>query len=456
MSKVRIVYKCSNCGAESPKWIGKCPSCNEWNTYHEETVSKANKTTQFNPDRKSKSNQPKLITHIESGLFERIETADVELNRVFGGGIVPGSVTLISGQPGIGKSTLMLQLALFTPGTVLYVTGEESEEQIKLRADRLGPLTSECYVLSGTEVTTIIQQAQQIKPDILVIDSIQTMYLEYLESSVGTVTQIREATNAFQRFAKENNVAVIIIGHITKDGDIAGPKLLEHLVDVVLYFEGDRNYIYRILRSRKNRFGSSDEIGIYEMWEGGLRTVENTSEVLTNKHDEPYSGNALAIITEGTRNYLIEVQALVSRAVYGTPQRSSTGYDTRRMNMLLAVLEKKCQLPLGYNDVFLNIAGGLKVEDPSIDLALAASVISSLENKPISPHDVFIGEIGLSGEVRPAAKVTQRINEAKKLGIKRVFASKYSKNINIIEGIEVILLTRVDQLLDIVANGFDS
>ncbi len=452
MAKVKNIYKCSNCGAESPKWIGKCPSCNEWNTYHEEVVLKGNKTIDFNTDRKSGKNKPTLISHIESGQFERIPTPDDELNRVFGGGIVPGSVTLISGQPGIGKSTLMLQVALFTPGIVLYVTGEESEEQIKLRADRLGTQVSECYVLSGTEVSTILKQAEILKPDIIIIDSIQTMYLDYLESSVGTVTQIREATNALQRFAKENNTAVIIIGHITKDGDIAGPKLLEHLVDIVLYFEGDRNYIYRILRSRKNRFGSSDEIGIYEMWESGLRAVENTSEVLTNKHNEPYSGNALAIITEGTRNYLIEVQALVSRAVYGTPQRSSTGYDTRRMNMLLAVLEKKCQLPLGYNDVFLNIAGGLKVEDPSIDLALAASVISSLENKPVSATDVFIGEIGLSGEVRPAPKIAQKINEARKLGIKRVFISKYSKNVNNIEGIEVVLLTRVDQLLDIITS----
>jgi DNA repair protein RadA/Sms len=452
LAKVKNIYKCSNCGAESPKWIGKCPSCNEWNTYHEEVVLKGNKTIDFNTDRKSGKNKPTLISHIESGQFERIPTPDDELNRVFGGGIVPGSVTLISGQPGIGKSTLMLQVALFTPGIVLYVTGEESEEQIKLRADRLGTQVSECYVLSGTEVSTILKQAEILKPDIIIIDSIQTMYLDYLESSVGTVTQIREATNALQRFAKENNTAVIIIGHITKDGDIAGPKLLEHLVDIVLYFEGDRNYIYRILRSRKNRFGSSDEIGIYEMWESGLRAVENTSEVLTNKHNEPYSGNALAIITEGTRNYLIEVQALVSRAVYGTPQRSSTGYDTRRMNMLLAVLEKKCQLPLGYNDVFLNIAGGLKVEDPSIDLALAASVISSLENKPVSATDVFIGEIGLSGEVRPAPKIAQKINEARKLGIKRVFISKYSKNVNNIEGIEVVLLTRVDQLLDIITS----
>ena len=447
MSKTRRVYICSNCGANSPKWIGKCPSCSEWNTYHEEIVTDK-KNKRASPGHVTRSS-PVLVNEITTGKFERILTADIELNRVLGGGIVPGSVVLISGQPGIGKSTLMLQIALGTPAKILYVTGEESDEQIKMRADRIGIPRSECYIYAETEISAIIQQARLLEPQIIILDSIQTMYLDFLESSAGTVTQIRESTSELQRFAKENNIALFVIGHITKDGDIAGPKLLEHMVDVVLYFEGDRNYSYRLLRSRKNRFGSADEIGIYEMQEEGLQVVENPNDVLAQHHEENYAGNALAVIGEGSRNYLIEVQALVSRAVYGTPQRSATGYDAKRMNMLLAVLEKKCQLPLGYHDVFLNIAGGIRVEDPSVDLALAAAVISSLQNKPLPSGFAFIGEVGLSGEIRPARKIAQKISEAKKFGIQSLFISKYTKEAGKQKDIRVIPLARIEQLMEL-------
>ncbi|HQW11041.1 MAG TPA: DNA repair protein RadA [Saprospiraceae bacterium] len=448
MAKVKSVYVCSNCGAQSPKWIGKCSSCNEWNTYTEEIhTQKKNKPGQLNSP--FSGTKPTLLNDIQTGKFLRISSEDEELNRVLGGGIVPGSVILISGQPGIGKSTLMLQIALSTQGKILYITGEESDEQIKMRADRIQQPVGECYIYADTEISAIIQQARALQPNVIVVDSIQTMYLDYLESSAGTVSQIRESTAELQRFAKEQNIALFIIGHITKDGDIAGPKLLEHMVDVVLYFEGDRNYAYRILRARKNRFGSADEIGIYEMFEDGLKQVKNASQVLANRHEEAYSGNALGIIGEGSRNYLIEVQALVSRAVYGTPQRSATGYDPRRMNMLLAVLEKKCQLPLGYNDVFLNIAGGLRVDDPSIDLPLAMAVISSLENRPVSPDFAFVGEIGLSGEIRPGRKLNQKILEAQKFGINTVFVSAYAKSIQSSGNTKIIYLSRVDQLPDL-------
>lgn len=447
MAKTKQVYICSNCGANSPKWIGKCPSCSEWNTYHEEIITEK-KNKRSSPGILTRTS-PVLINEITTGKFHRVLTQDIELNRVLGGGIVPGSVILVSGQPGIGKSTLMLQIALSTPAKILYVTGEESDEQIKMRADRIGTPVSECFIYAETEVAAIIQQARVLEPQIIVLDSIQTMYLDFLESSAGTVTQIRESTAELQRFAKENNIALFIIGHITKEGDIAGPKLLEHMVDVVLYFEGDRNYTYRLLRSRKNRFGSADEIGIYEMREDGLQVVANPNDILAQHHEENYAGNALAVIGEGSRNYLIEVQALASRAVYGTPQRSATGYDGRRMNMLLAVLEKKCQLPLGYHDVFLNIAGGIKVDDPSVDLALAAAIISSMQNKALPPGFAFIGEVGLSGEIRPARKVSQKIAEAKKFGIQTLFISKYTKEINNTLGINVITISRIEQLMEL-------
>ena len=455
MAKAKTVYICTSCGANSPKWIGKCPSCGEWNTYQEELiqapVSARNKGTWAPTESKAKvSVKPKLLKDIETNNYHRIKTQDEELDRVLGGGIVPGSVILVGGQPGIGKSTLMLQIAMQLDVNVLYVSGEESEEQIKLRANRINQDNGKCYIYSETDVTAILRQVEEIQPSIMILDSVQTMYLDWLDSSAGSISQIRETAAELQRFAKEKNVAIVIIGHITKDGDLAGPKLLEHIVDTVLYFEGDRHYAYRLLRSRKNRFGSTDEIGIYEMAESGLRQVPNPSDVLSGHRDEAYSGNAIGVVGEGSRTFLLEVQALVARAVYGTPQRSATGYDSKRMNLLLAVLEKKCQLPMGYNDVFLNIAGGIKVDDPSIDLALAVAIISSLENKPVPQGFCFAGEVGLSGEVRPVQKLDQKINEAERMGLTTIFISKYAKYTASNQlRINIIQVIKIEELLDI-------
>lgn len=455
MAKAKTVYICSECGANSPKWIGKCPSCNAWNTYQEEVisapVSTRNKGSWQQVENKLKvSDKPKLLKDIETNTYQRIPTLDVEMDRVLGGGIVPGSVILVGGQPGIGKSTLMLQIAIQLNERVLYVSGEESEEQIKMRANRISDNNGQCYIYGETDVTTILRQAEELQPTVMILDSIQTMYLDWLDSSAGSISQIRETAAELQRFAKDKNIAIIIIGHITKDGDLAGPKLLEHIVDTVLYFEGDRHYAYRLMRSRKNRFGSTDEIGIYEMYENGLRQVSNPSDVLSGKRDESYSGNAIGLIGEGSRTFLLEVQALVARAVYGTPQRSATGYDSKRMNMLLAVLEKKCQLPMGYNDVFLNVAGGIKVDDPSIDLALAVAMISSLENKAVPQRFCFVGEVGLSGEVRPVQKIDQKIMEAERMGMDTIFISKYSKHtIGNQLKINIITIVKIEELLDI-------
>ncbi len=455
MAKAKIVFICTDCGANSPKWIGKCPSCGSWNTYQEEViqapVSSRNKGSWQQNDTKLKvSEKPRLLKDIQTNSYHRIKTQDDELDRVLGGGIVPGSVILVGGQPGIGKSTLLLQIAMQMDVKVLYVSGEESEEQIKLRANRINADNGQCYIYGETDVTTILRQVEELQPSLLILDSIQTMFLDWLDSSAGSISQIRETAAELQRYAKDKNIAIVIIGHITKDGDLAGPKLLEHIVDTVLYFEGDRHYAYRLLRSRKNRFGSTDEIGIYEMFENGLRQVPNPSDVLSNQRDEAYSGNAVGVIGEGSRTFLLEVQALVGRAVYGTPQRSATGYDTKRMNMLLAVLEKKCQLPMGYNDVFLNVAGGIKVEDPSIDLALAMAIISSLENKPIPHKFCFVGEIGLSGEVRPVQKIDQKILEAERMGLETIFISKYAKpTVGNQLKIKIITLVKIEELLDI-------
>ncbi|HMT76834.1 MAG: DNA repair protein RadA [Saprospiraceae bacterium] len=454
MAKVKTVFICTGCGAQSPKWIGKCNSCGEWNTYQEEVVTtpgaSRNKGNWHQKTETKVSEKPKLLQDIKTGSYKRIPTNDVEFDRVLGGGIVPGSVILLGGHPGIGKSTLALQSAINMDVKVLYVSGEESEEQIRMRADRINGLSGQCYIYGETDLVTILRQAESLEPKLIVLDSIQTMFLDHLESSAGSISQIREVAAELQRYAKENNVAIIIIGHITKDGDLAGPKLLEHIVDTVLYFEGDRHYAYRLLRSRKNRFGSTDEIGIYEMMEGGLKTVSNPSDALSGLGNNEYSGNALGIVGEGSRTFVIEVQALVTRAVYGTPQRSSTGYDLRRMNMLLAVLEKKCQLPLGFNDVFLNVAGGIRVDDPSIDLALAAAIISSLQNVVVPRGMIFIGEVGLSGEVRPVQKIEQKLMEAERMGIDTAFISKYSKLLpNTSRNIKIISLIKVEELLEV-------
>jgi DNA repair protein RadA/Sms len=429
LSTVKKIYACTSCGATSPKWVGKCPSCGEWNTIVEEVIQKESKREERQKIWKgSKPDAPKPtpLNLIKSGTTFRIDTPDGELNRVLGGGIVPGSLILIGGQPGIGKSTLMLQLTLGVHARVLYVSGEESEEQIKMRADRVAEKHSDCYILTETNTSKIFQHAQNIEPDIIIIDSIQTLAASHIDSTPGSISQVRETAGELQRFAKETNIPIFIIGHITKEGSIAGPKLLEHIVDVVLQFEGDQNYTYRILRTLKNRFGSTDEMGIYEMQSSGLRQVSNPSELLISQKDDDLSGSAICSTIEGQRPILIETQALVTRAVYGTPQRSATGFDLRRLSMLLAVLEKRCGFPFAMNDVFLNIAGGIRVDDPAIDLAIVAALISSLQDVSI-PHDTcFAGEVGLSGEIRAVNRIEQRIQEADRLGFKEIFISKYN------------------------------
>ncbi len=433
MSTFKKVFICRNCGSTQPKWFGKCPSCEEWETCVEEVVQK--ETARDERKKVWKENAP-AVSGVESRpvalndiipkAASRLLCPDGELNRVLGGGIVPGSLILMGGQPGIGKSTLLLQVALRTKAKVLYVSGEESEEQIKMRADRISDKLSDCYILTETNTAKIFQHAAQLEPQLLIIDSIQTLNSPYIESTPGSVSQVRETAGELQRFAKETNIPVFIIGHITKEGQIAGPKLLEHIVDVVLQFEGDQNYVYRILRTLKNRFGATDEMGIYEMQSEGLREVNNPSERLISQREENLSGSAICSTIEGIRPILIETQALVSRAVYGTPQRSATGFDLRRLSMLLAVLEKRCGFPLAMNDVFLNIAGGIKVDDPGIDLAIVTALISSLDDYVLPNNICFAGEVGLSGEIRAVARVEQRIQEADRLGFKEMYISKYN------------------------------
>lgn len=430
MAKAKTVFFCTNCGNESPKWNGQCFACGAWNTYREEklaAVTKQEKKQEWrNAPLGRKHPKPVPLTQIAAGTTERLVTPDGELNRVLGGGIVPGSIVLIGGQPGIGKSTLLLQLATRIPAKILYISGEESEEQIKMRADRLGFLTDQCYILTETNTHKILQQAEELAPQIIIADSIQTLASPHVESMPGSVSQIRECAGEFQRFAKESNIAVFLIGHINKEGSIAGPKLLEHIVDAVLQFEGDRHYTYRILRTLKNRFGSTDEMGIYEMNAQGLREISNASELLLSQMDEDLSGSSVAATMEGQRPMLIETQALVSTAVYGNPQRSATGFDLRRLSMLLAVLEKRGGFPLGQNDVFLNIAGGIKVDDPAIDLAIVSALISSLEDISIPTDVCFAAEVGLSGEIRAVSRIEQRIQEAERLGFKEIYISKYN------------------------------
>lgn len=426
MAKTKTVYVCQNCGAESVKWLGKCPSCNEWNTYVEERITQESKKRPGLVD-VSRNATPKPLKEIESSNERRMDTRIGELNRILGGGIVPGSLLLLGGEPGIGKSTLALQLALGMDNQkVLYISGEESARQVKLRADRINPSNQDCLILNETLLENILTQVENVSPDLVVVDSIQTLYTDTIESSPGSVSQIRETAAALLRYAKTTGVPVILIGHITKDGSIAGPKVLEHIVDVVLQFEGDQNYLYRILRSSKNRFGSTSEIGIFEMQSNGLVEVTNPSEILLSHRDELLSGIAVAATIDGARPFLIETQALVSTAVYGTPQRSTTGFDQRRLNMLLAVLERRAGFRLANKDVFLNIAGGLKVNDPAIDLAVIAAILSSTLDVAIPGTTCFAAEVGLSGEIRPVNRLDQRVAEANKLGMTRIFVSRYN------------------------------
>lgn len=428
MAKLKTTFFCQNCGAQYAKWLGQCTSCREWNTIVEEIVQKEEKPAwKSESSSTQKVSKPLLIKEIDAADEARMDTTDGELNRVLGGGIVPGSLILLGGEPGIGKSTLLLQISLKLPYRTLYVSGEESQKQIKMRAERINPQSERCYILTETKTQHIFRQIQEIEPEIVIIDSIQTLHTDYIESSAGSISQIRECTAELIKYAKETHVPVILIGHITKDGTIAGPKILEHMVDTVLQFEGDRNHVYRILRSLKNRFGSTAELGIYEMLGSGLREVANPSEILISHKDEELSGTAIACTLEGMRPLMIEIQALVSTAVYGTPQRSTTGYNAKRLNMILAVLEKRAGFRLGAKDVFLNITGGITVDDPAIDLAVVAAILSSNEDIPIDKGFCFAGEVGLSGEIRPVNRIDQRIQEAEKLGFSVIFVSKYNK-----------------------------
>ena len=452
MAKVKTTFFCQNCGAQYAKWQGQCTSCKSWNTIVEEVVQKPNKndwksSTSLSKERVSK---PLKISEIDTSKTPRLNTTDNELNRVLGGGIVPGSLILLGGEPGIGKSTLMLQLSLKLPYKTLYVSGEESQKQIKIRAERIHPNGEQCYILTETKTQHIFKQIESLEPDILVIDSIQTLQSDFIEASAGSVSQIKQCTSELMKFAKETATPVILIGHITKDGSIAGPKILEHMVDTVLQFEGDRNHVFRILRAHKNRFGSTHELGIYEMQGSGLKEVQNPSEILISKKDSSLSGNAIAVTLEGMRPLLVEVQALVSSAVYGTPQRSATGFNAKRLNMLLAVLEKRAGFRLGAKDVFLNITGGITVDDPAIDLAVVASILSSNNDDAITENFCFAAEVGLSGEIRPVQRVDQRIMEAEKLGFETIFIAKHNKFSLKSTKIQIQLLSKIEDLLNFI------
>ena len=452
MSKVKTAFFCSNCGYESAKWVGKCPSCGNWNTFQEEIIHReknSNDSVWKNYQEEKRETKIIALNDIEVADEPRLSTNDPELNRVLGGGIVPGSIVLLAGEPGIGKSTLFLQNGLLMKDvTTLYISGEESEQQIKMRADRLKLVHDNFYLLAETSTQTIFQEIKKLKPQLVIVDSIQTIQSPYIDSSPGSISQIRESAAEFQRFAKETNTPVFLIGHITKDGMIAGPKILEHMVDTVLQFEGDRHYAYRILRTLKNRFGSTAELGIYEMTSEGMRGVSNPSEILITQKEEELSGIAIAATIEGMRPLLIEVQALVTQSVYGTPQRTVSGFDLRRLQLLLAVLEKRGGFHFGVKDVFLNIAGGLKVEDPSIDLAVLSALLSSFEDVPLPHRICFAGEVGLSGEIRAVNRIEQRIAEAEKLGFEKIIVSKYNqKGLSKHKfNIEVVMKGRVEEL----------
>jgi DNA repair protein RadA/Sms len=429
MAKKKTAFFCQNCGTQSPKWLGKCPSCGEWNTFVEEVLAPAqNESWEEKSISKSSKSKPITIKEIEATTEPRVKTNDNELNRVLGGGIVLGSLILIGGEPGIGKSTLLLQICLHLNNLkVLYVSGEESEQQIKMRAQRIGQDSNELFILTETNLDAIFSSIKSLKPQILVIDSIQTIHTEKIEAASGSVSQVRQCAGELMKFAKQTNTPVFLIGHITKDGTLAGPKILEHMVDTVIQFEGDRHLSYRILRTTKNRFGSTSELGIYEMQSNGLRQVSNPSEILISQREDGFSGISIGASLEGNRPLLVELQSLVSPAAYGTPQRSSTGFDSKRLNMLLAVLEKRGGYRLGMQDVFLNIAGGLRIDDPAIDLAIAVSIISSLEELAISHKFCFAAEVGLGGEIRAVNRIDNRISEAEKLGFEQIFISKYNK-----------------------------
>ena len=452
MAKSKTTYLCKECGADFPQAYGKCPVCGAWNSIVEYTVKPDTTRSYTHQKHLQEERKPQLVCQIKTEHLPRLDTGNGELNRVLGGGIVPGSMVLIGGEPGIGKSTLILQVALGMKGKkILYASGEESATQLKLRAERIGEMQSECYIYSDTVLENIFSQIKEIEPDLLIVDSIQTISTTTIEQSSGTLTQVRECSASLLKFAKETNTPVIVIGHITKEGSIAGPKILEHIVDTVLQFEGDRNYMYRILRAHKNRFGSTDEIAIYEMQSSGLREVTNPSEMLLSHTDMELSGVAVSATIEGIRPFLIEVQALVSTSAYGVPQRSATGFDIRRMNMLLAVLEKRAGFKLPQKDVFLNIAGGLRVNDPAIDLAVISSVLSSNLDLAIPSNICMTGEVGLSGEIRPVMRVDQRISEAEKLGFKRIIIPDF--NSGMIDKkkykIEILGASKVDEAFKI-------
>jgi DNA repair protein RadA/Sms len=430
MSKIKTAFFCNNCGYESTKWLGKCPACHEWNTFSEEVLDKGTKKTDAWRDGTSekKINKSVALNEVATADTKRIPVTDPELNRVLGGGIVPGSLVLVAGEPGIGKSTLFLQNGLLMKNLrVLYISGEESEQQIKMRADRLGIENTSFFLLTETDTAVIFREIRKLQPEIVIVDSIQTLQSPLIDSSAGSVSQIRECAGEFQRYAKESQTPVFLIGHITKDGSIAGPKILEHMVDTVLQFEGDRHYAYRMLRTLKNRFGSTSELGIYEMTGTGMRIVSNPSEILIAQRDSVLSGSAIAATMEGMRPLLIEVQALVTPSVYGTPQRTATGFDLRRLQLLLAVLEKRGGFQLGMKDVFVNIAGGIRLEDPSIDLAVICALISSYEDVPVPSHICLAGEVGLNGEIRAVNRIEQRIAEAEKLGFREIIVSAFNK-----------------------------
>ena len=447
MSKVKTSFFCQSCGSQHTQWQGQCKSCKQWNTLTEEVVNKPDKKNWSRNNKVITISKPKKINQIEIYSESRIKTSDAELNRVLGGGIIPGALMLLGGEPGIGKSTLLLQIAMTMNFKVLYVSGEESQRQIKIRSNRMDINSDQCYILSETKTQNIFSQIEILDPELVIIDSVQTLHTDFIDTSPGSVSQIKESTSEFIKFAKETHVPVFLVGHITKDGQIAGPKILEHMVDVVLHFEGDRNHIYRVLRTQKNRFGPTSEIGIYEMQSKGLRAVSNPSELLISEKDGNMSGHAIAATIEGIRPLMIEIQALVSTAVYGTPQRTTTGYNTKRLNMLLAVLEKRAGFALGAKDVFINITGGITVADPAIDLAVIAAILSSYHDIDVSENFCFAAEVGLSGEIRPVPKTEQRIHEASKLGFETIVVSQFAKINKQNKYIKVLAVSKIEALI---------